>query len=194
MYNLIYYFLQLNMRLKYNDKLEIDINTGKFYYLVDAPFTPKKLLGKEAGCKDSGYICIADGRLHKLFFEFIIGNTDLHIDHKNSQRNDNRPENLRLVTQEENSWNYHLESKSYYKTMSKNTDKFIVQSHIKFPNSVLSKNGRYCSKSMTEQECIDIVKEIKNEVERKLAGILTLRQIIDHMIDYNLLQDCTVSA
>lgn len=175
------------MRLKYNDKLEIDINTGKFYYLEDAPFTPKKLLGKEACCKDSGYICIADGRLHKLFFEFIIGNTDLHIDHINGIRNDNRPENLRLVTQEENSWNQHLNSKGYYKTMSKNTDKFIVQSHIEFPNSVLSKNGRYCSKSISEQECIDLVKQIKDSIKLRLNGILTLRQIIDHMIDYNLL-------
>lgn len=178
------------MIVKYNNYLNLDINTGKFYYIKipKGSTKPKKIVGQEAGnINTNSYITICNNQhAHKLFTEFIVGKIgNYHIDHINGIRNDNRPENLRIVTVHENLMSANLHNKCY----SKNRDghKFRVKMNI-------SHNNFFCSKSLTEKECIDLVKTLKLPIKEKLAGILTLRQIIDHMIDYNLLQNCTVST
>lgn len=182
MYNFIYYFLQLNMRLKYNDFLDIDINTGKFYYtkIPKGLTKPKKEIGQEAGCVSSttNYIHIFKNTAHKLFVEFIVGNINFDIDHINGTRSDNSPENLRITTTSENLLSAALDNKCY--TKNRDGNKFRVKIN-------LESGKQYCSKSMSEQECIDYVKQLKDSIRLKLNGILTLRQIMDHMIDYNLL-------
>lgn len=174
------------MRINYNAFLEIDINTGKFYY-TSVPKFSRIIIGKEAGCNKSGYVIVDQKPAHKIFFELIIGNTNYEIDHINGIRNDNRPENLRLVTSQENSWNGNINSKSYIKNDNTKNNSYRVcicdvpelfHNKMKLINTKKNDN-QYKSKSMTEKECIELVTEIKSYFKDRLNKILTLRQIID---------------
>jgi hypothetical protein len=76
-------------------------------------------IGSIAGCRKDGYIVTnvkgKQYRAHRLIYTWYHGFIDknLQIDHINGIRDDNRIVNLRLVTNQENSFNQ-IEAKGYY--------------------------------------------------------------------------------
>ncbi len=89
--------------------LSYNPDTGRFGWLVDR--NAKSKAGDPAGCEGSqGYIDLTvDGRkykAHRLAWLHFYGQWPTKdIDHINGVRGDNRIKNLRLVSNEENSWN-----------------------------------------------------------------------------------------
>lgn len=76
--------------------------------------------GTKAGTKDNtGYIRLSlNGKrylLHTLIYIYHYGNTigDNQVDHINRSKDDNRIENLRAVTINENNWNRNCKGYSY---------------------------------------------------------------------------------
>lgn len=90
-------------RLK--EVLHYDPETGLFTWLVTN--SHRNVAGNVAGCHASGKIYIGiDGRMyraHRLVWLYVYGHFPAgNIDHKNRDWRDNRLENLRLASQEEN--------------------------------------------------------------------------------------------
>lgn len=87
---------------------KINVEGKGSYYIVDDGHVYKET-GKEIGSVDSnGYIVASTlGYIHRLIWETFNGKIpeEYEIDHINTIRNDNRLENLRLVTHKENSNN-----------------------------------------------------------------------------------------
>ena len=95
--------------------LHYDPDTGFFTWLVDRG--TNKTAGKRAGCFDkrSGYRRITiEGYLfleHRLAWLYMIGAwPENEIDHRNLNREDNRWENLREATSNENNANLKIKS------------------------------------------------------------------------------------
>jgi len=85
----------------------------------------QKCKGQIAGTRHSkGYVAIKlKGRVykaHRLIYIWHYGalSGDVHIDHINGIRDDNRIENLRAVTPTQNQWNRHHMVKGYTQTRS----------------------------------------------------------------------------
>lgn len=101
------------------------------HYVVDDGHIYKKN-GKEVGSVTSnGYVITSFGYMHKIIWEAFKGKIPegYEIDHINTIRNDNRLENLRLVTHKENCNNplsiehYKQHNKSVDRTYLKNIDR-----------------------------------------------------------------------
>lgn len=80
---------------------------GKLYYKKPRR---KIKVGNLAGNLDRyGYLrtCIdgKDYRVHRLIWLYLYGELPVYIDHINGDRMDNRPENLRVCTKQENTFN-----------------------------------------------------------------------------------------
>lgn len=97
---------------KLKEKLHYDPDTGVFIWVV--PPAPSVKLGDTAGCLDSqGYIVIKwkdiQYKAHRLAFLYMTGAfPPEQTDHINGVRDDNRWENLRAVTCQENQRNRKL--------------------------------------------------------------------------------------
>ena len=101
------------------------------YYVVDDGHIYNES-GKEIGSVTSnGYVITSFGYMHKIIWEAFKGKIPegYEIDHINTIRNDNRLENLRLVTHKENCNNplsiehYKQHNKSVDRTYLKNIDR-----------------------------------------------------------------------
>jgi HNH endonuclease/AP2 domain len=125
-------------RLK--ELLHYEASTGIFTWLIARSGTAKA--DTVAGTQDShGHVQIKiDGKLylaHRLAWLYVHGSIpSFHMDHINRVRNDNRLQNLRLVTRKENNENTVMrkDNKSGYKGVSwnKTKRKWIAQiSHNK---------------------------------------------------------------
>jgi len=108
---------------------EYDSQTGKVIWLVDR-FTgkpPRKIVsaGEEAGSySDSGYRVISINRqriyTHRLAWMLVYGEwPEKVLDHIDTNRANNRLENLRLATQAENRSNTTVRAKSGFKGVIK---------------------------------------------------------------------------
>ncbi|QSR35573.1 hypothetical protein CFI10_11295 [Marinobacterium iners] len=90
---------ELKKRIRY------DPDTGEFTWIGKCRSC---LIGRVAGCLDGeGYRCIQINRTrymaHRLVFLYVHGQLpDRQVDHINGVRDDNRIENLRIVSQGEN--------------------------------------------------------------------------------------------
>jgi len=117
--------------------------------------------GKIAGSlsKDSGYIFIRLGKLyrsHRLIWIYHYGDIPegLQIDHINRIRNDNRIENLRVVSQSTNNLNQDRKNVRLYQ--HKNGELMYSGYYVV--------DGKQYSKSFdTEQKAIDWVNQKKSE-------------------------------
>jgi hypothetical protein len=174
------------MKLNYNTFLELNINTGKFYYTcIPHGLSKPKIIGDEAGCHNSqGYIIVNNKLAHILFVEFILGFKlpDGYVpDHIDNDKENNTPENLRIVTHQENSIHDKIENSKCYNPNGKKFQVRMVNVPIQFHNKMKkeSNSNRYFSSSMSEQECFELASEIKLYFQDRLNKILTLRQIID---------------
>ena len=112
--------------------LEYFPDTGIFIWKVN--FKKRKCLGREAGCKDK-----STGR-HRITINQILylrarlawfyvhgGWPKDQIDHKNRIKDDDRIENLRKATQEQNNWNtFPIRKYDLPKGIYHNRNKFIV--------------------------------------------------------------------
>jgi hypothetical protein len=97
-----------------NQVLRLDESSGLLYWKVNRPRGVKA--GDLASRTESGkryHITCLLGQTypsHRIIYAIATGespNVDLEIDHINRDRHDNRPENLRLVTRQENLANVH---------------------------------------------------------------------------------------
>jgi len=94
--------------------LHYNLKTGIFTWTENA--TKESKIGKIAGFKSNhGYTIISlkskDYLAHRLAWIYVYGEiSNLHIDHINHMRTDNRIKNLRLVERQENSKNCSLYS------------------------------------------------------------------------------------
>jgi len=128
----------------YLDKiLKYDSETGKLYWKARdiTMFKDRRAYsvfksnheGKEAGHKaSSGYVDIRVGKSliksHRIVWKMSYGEDPLvSVDHVNGDRSDNRLDNLRLATSQENSRNSHSHSKTGYKGVTERQGNFIVQ-------------------------------------------------------------------
>jgi len=107
----------------------------------------------------NGYRYLRLGANYKNSVHRIIGYTflnltdDLEIDHINRIKDDNRLENLRIVTKHQNLMNNN--SKHYYLVNVNGYMYYKVQ-------ITLTKNNRYIKCFKTEQEAIENINELKN--------------------------------
>lgn len=115
--------------------LEYNIDTGDFTWKVKKSF--RTIIGSIAGTlHHSGYRNILINRKsyisHRLAFLYVYGNFPiLEIDHINGIKDDNRLENLRECTRQQNSFNKAkpIRNSSGYKGVSwhKSANKYIAQ-------------------------------------------------------------------
>ncbi len=110
------------------DKL-FNCRNGKLYNKIHR--NPKALMGAEAGSYDSyGYRQLKINRktykVHRLIYMMHYGEFDqsFSIDHINGIKDDNRIENLRLVTHQENHFNRTAAKGCYWNKINK---KWIAQ-------------------------------------------------------------------
>ena len=103
-------------------KERFDYADGKLVYKYSPSFSVKR--GTVAGAKTAeGYINITMNRVsycaHRLVYIWHYGDipTGMEIDHINRERDDNRIENLRIITKFINMWN--TKAKGYFKDRSK---------------------------------------------------------------------------
>lgn len=118
--------------------LEYNLDTGIFTWKVNKSRRSK--VGSVAGYIDNGYVRIEiDGKsykAHRLAWLYLHGEMpDNLIDHANSNRSDNRINNLRQATYQKNSENYRTPktNKSGVKNVSwyKQLNKWVVSISIK---------------------------------------------------------------
>lgn len=100
-----------------------DYDNGNLIWKTDRG--AQKCKGQVAGTKHTkGYLAIKlKGRVykaHRLIYIWHHGELsgDMHIDHINGVRDDNRIENLRVATPAENQWNLHWEVNGFTRTRS----------------------------------------------------------------------------
>lgn len=110
----------LNELFRYED--------GKLFWKVSNSNRVK--VGDEAGCKEAtGYTKINIGgkyyRRHRLIYIMHNGHIPnrLMIDHIDENKNNDKLENLRAVTKQENNWN-RTNNKGYY--FEKRTNKYVA--------------------------------------------------------------------
>jgi hypothetical protein len=118
--------------------LDYNKDTGIFTWKVNK--SKRSKIGSVAGWSDNGYIKIEiDGKAykaHRLAWLYVYGDIpEMIIDHANNNRSDNRIENLREATYQENSENYKTPktNKSGVKNVSwyKQLNKWVVSMSIK---------------------------------------------------------------
>jgi len=90
------------------EALSFDPETGRFTWIERG--RARKLGSLAGGLSQQGYRIIGiDGQIyhaHRLVWLWIYGEwPPLDIDHKDRDRDNNRPSNLRLATRAENQWN-----------------------------------------------------------------------------------------
>ena len=97
---------------------------GKLYWNYSPRANVKT--GDEAGSTDAyGYVCIKINqkiyKAHRLIYIMFNGHIPnrLQIDHINGIRNDNRIENLRVVTNQQNQFNKKVKGVDFHKKTSK---------------------------------------------------------------------------
>jgi len=107
--------------------LKYDPETGFFYWLKD--MSQRVKAGDKAGSKcDGGYVVIRirakNYKAHRLAWLWVHGVfPEFEIDHRNTQRSDNRLDNLRIASNSQNSQNQRIrsDSKSGIKCVTKVT-------------------------------------------------------------------------
>ena len=102
---------------KVREFLEYQPLTGKFILKKKTGF--KGVVGREVGSlKPNGYVAIQfDGYrtfAHRLAWVWMTGAWPTEIDHKNGNRSDNRWDNLRECTRQQNNGNRHVQRKYKY--------------------------------------------------------------------------------
>lgn len=121
-----------------------DKDSGKIYGMY----------GKELTSKDQdGYIILHTGlKAHHYAYYCVYGNVDFKmLDHKNRVVDDNRIENLRIVTHQENQWNNG--GKGYY---LKNNNKWMSQIQLNGKKIYL---GYFNTEDEAKQAYIDAKKK-----------------------------------
>ena len=143
-------------------KTKIKGQKGSYYAVDDGHIYNES--GKEIGCIDSqGYVVTLNAKVHRLIWEAFNGKIPegFQIDHINTIRNDNRLENLRLVTPKENCNN--PLTIEHYKQSNKgkgiNKKQYI---------------GEFYDASLTDKENIKVMKE--NGLEISLGTIKRWRK------------------
>jgi hypothetical protein len=91
-------------------KFRYDPETGKLYHSLTTRAKGSLLNGKEIKCKSEGYTVVnLSGReyVHRIIWEMHYGSIPkgMEVDHINHRRADNRLENLRLVSRQDNGRN-----------------------------------------------------------------------------------------
>jgi hypothetical protein len=140
----------LNSVLEYRD--------GKLYWKVD---NGKKFAGDQAGTyvKSTGYRTIGINYEiypeHRLIWIMFNGNVsnDIYIDHINMTRDDNRIENLRLLTHAQNLFNNKAKNIYVRKTKAKPFEAYIGTG-----------KNRITKSFHTEQEASEWVAQKKSEI------------------------------
>lgn len=116
-----------------------DYKNGQLFWRIDKSYKTKA--GSIAGClcKNSGYVKVGINKkqyqCHRLIWIWNNGDilSDFEIDHINGIRNDNRIENLRLVTSQENKFN-RKDVKGYVWDKSRNKWLAYINLNNKFKN------------------------------------------------------------
>ena len=113
-------------------KIKVEGKKGSYYAVDDGHIYTES--GKEIGSvHPSGYVYSTLGYIHKIIWEAFKGKIPkgYQIDHINTIRNDNRLENLRIVTPKENCNN--PLTIEHYKQHSKTLD-YAYITHLKAEN------------------------------------------------------------
>lgn len=145
--------------------LEYNPETGDFIWLKRPSF--RAVIGEIAGRTDNlGYKSLGllgrQYRQHRLAFLYMTGKwPEDQVDHINGIRSDNRWENLREATNQQNGWNkqYTKRSKTGVKGVFPSGDKFQVQIRYKG-------KARYCGTYETlelAQEVAELIQEMVQE-------------------------------
>ena len=125
--------LQLPSQERLVELFDYDAETGVFTWNDSVYKNAKK--GRIAGCLDKtkGYRrLLVDGRqfcAHRLAWVYHYGEDpgDKQVDHINGDRADNRIENLRLVTNQQNAFNMRPKGKSGFKGVTPVNGKFVAR-------------------------------------------------------------------
>lgn len=148
----------------------------KLFYIQDGKLirkltvSPKAVVGSEAGGFDStiGYRRVKVERksylAHRLIFLMVNGYLPEFIDHINGDRCDNRPENLREVTKEQNRWNSKGNSGSVSGVKGVYLDKGRWKALLNFKG-----DRYYIGMFSSKEEAANAVNEKYNELQRDFA-------------------------
>lgn len=148
------------------EMLRYEPSTGKFIWLVDR--YSKKCAGKVAGWKvNNGYIRIRVGgcgyQAHRLAYLYMTGKFPKNeIDHVNGDKADNRWNNLRSATREQNACNKKrpATNTSGYKGVSWSRNKWYAQIQI---NKKKINLGRFKTADAAHLAYVNAAKELHKE-------------------------------
>lgn len=138
-----------------------DYKDGNLILKVTIPKSRKRLGECMGSLKRTGYIEVTIKKkqylAHRLVYIWHNGEIkdNLQIDHINRIRNDNRIENLRLVTHQENQWNNNLNKSKGYRYI-KNIDMYNARITVNRKNIHL---GNFKTKEQAHQVYLEAKKK-----------------------------------